>query len=106
MPSTKAKVALKTRSFRMETHPLISRLNHPPVPVPMPLVGSVTFCRVLDQLPERLLVGTGAYRQMRPDPDIIKALRACRVDVEALPAADAVRRYTQLDPQNTAAVLH
>ena len=31
---------------------------------------------MFDELPERLLVGTGAYRQMRPDPGTLEALRA------------------------------
>jgi hypothetical protein len=31
---------------------------------------------VLDELPERLLIGTGAYRQMRPDPGTLEALSA------------------------------
>jgi hypothetical protein len=61
---------------------------------------------VLDELPERLLVGTGAYRQMRPDPGPLEALRARGVDVELLPTAEAVRRYAQLDPRKSAAALH
>jgi hypothetical protein len=61
---------------------------------------------VLDELPERLLVGTGAYRQMRPDPGALGALRARGVDVEVLPTAEAVRRYAQLDPRKSAAALH
>jgi hypothetical protein len=61
---------------------------------------------VLDQLPERLLVGTGAYRRMRPDPGTLDALRARGVDVEVLPTAQAVRRYPQLVPRKTAAALH
>ena len=61
---------------------------------------------VLDELPERLLVGTGAHRQMRPDPGALEALRARGVDVEVLPTAEAVRRYAQLDPRKTAAALH
>jgi hypothetical protein len=61
---------------------------------------------VLDELPERLLVGTGAHRQMRPDPGALEGLRARGVDVEVLPTAEAVRRYVQLDPRKTAAALH
>jgi hypothetical protein len=61
---------------------------------------------VLDELPDRLLVGTGAYQQMRPDPGTLEALRARGVDVEVLPTAEAVRRYAQLDPHTTAAALH
>jgi hypothetical protein len=61
---------------------------------------------VLDELPERLLVGTGAYGQMRPDPGALETLRARGVDVEVLPTAEAVERYAQLDPRKTAAALH
>jgi hypothetical protein len=61
---------------------------------------------VLGELPERLLVGTGAYGRMRPDPSALQALRARGVEVEVLPTAEAVRRYAQLDPQKTAAALH
>ena len=61
---------------------------------------------VLDELPERLLVGTGAFGQMRPDPGMLEALRNRGVDVEVLPTADAVERYAQLDPRKTAAALH
>src|SRR5712691_960655 len=54
---------------------------------------------VLDELPERLLVGTGAYGQMRPDPEAVEQLRERGVEVEALPTGDAVRRYGELDPR-------
>ena len=61
---------------------------------------------VLDELPERLLVGTGAFGQMRPDPGMLETLRDRGVDVEVLSTADAVERYAQLDPRKTAAALH
>jgi hypothetical protein len=61
---------------------------------------------VLDELPERLVVGTGAYGRMRPDPRTLDELRARGVEVEALPTAEAVRRYAELDPRRTAAALH
>jgi hypothetical protein len=61
---------------------------------------------VLDELPARLVIGTGAYERMRPDPAVIDALRARGIEVEALPTAEAVRRYTELDPRHTAAALH
>jgi hypothetical protein len=61
---------------------------------------------VLDELPERLVVGTGAYGQLRPDPGTLETLHARGVEVEALPTAEAVRRYAQLDPRKTAAALH
>jgi hypothetical protein len=61
---------------------------------------------VLDELPERLLVGTGAYGRMRPDPGALEELRVRGVEVEVLPTAEAVARYGQLDPRKTAAALH
>jgi len=61
---------------------------------------------VLDELPERLLVGTGEFGQMRPDPGMLETLRDRGVDVEVLPTADAVERYAELDPRKTAAALH
>jgi hypothetical protein len=61
---------------------------------------------VLDELPERLIIGTGAYGRMRPDPDALEQLRARGVDVEVLPTDEAVRRYGGLDPAATATALH
>jgi hypothetical protein len=61
---------------------------------------------VLEELPERLVVGKGAYGRMHPDPDVIDQLRQRGVEVEALPTAEAVRRYGELDPRRTAAALH
>jgi hypothetical protein len=61
---------------------------------------------VLEELPEHLLVGTGAYGQMRPDPETLEQLRERGIEVEALPTGEAVRRYGQLDPRRTAAALH
>jgi hypothetical protein len=61
---------------------------------------------VLDELPERLVVGTGAHAQMRPDPETLERLRQRGVEVEALPTDEAVRRYGELDPRRTAAALH
>ena len=61
---------------------------------------------VLDELPERLIVGTGAYGRLRPDPATIDALHARGIHVEALPTAEAVERYAELDPRTTAAALH
>ena len=52
--------------------------------------------------PEHLIVGTGAYGQMRPDAE----LRQRGVEVEALPTGEAVHRYGELDPVRTAAALH
>jgi hypothetical protein len=61
---------------------------------------------VIEELPERLLVGTGAYGRMRPDPEALDALRQRGVEVEAVPTAEAVRRYGELDHRRTAAALH
>ncbi len=62
--------------------------------------------QVLGELPERLVVGTGAYGRMRPDPATLAQLRDWGVQVEVLPTDEAVRRYDELDPQRTAAALH
>jgi hypothetical protein len=61
---------------------------------------------VVDELPEHLVVGTGAYAQMQPDPEAVERLRQRGVEVEALPTGEAVRRYGELDPRRTAAALH
>lgn len=61
---------------------------------------------VLDELPERLVVGTGAYGQMRPDPATLETLRGRGIQVEVLPTGEAVARYGELDPSRTAAALH
>jgi hypothetical protein len=61
---------------------------------------------VLEDLPGHLLVGTGAYGQMRPEPETLEKLRERGVEVEALPTGEAVRRYGELDPRRTAAALH
>jgi hypothetical protein len=61
---------------------------------------------VLDELPPRLLVGCGAHAQLRPDPRALASLRERGVEVEVLPTAEAVSRYGELDPRQTAAALH
>jgi hypothetical protein len=61
---------------------------------------------VLDELPEHLVVGTGAYGRMRPDPDALRQLSERGIEVEALPTDEAVRRFEELDPARTAAALH
>jgi hypothetical protein len=61
---------------------------------------------VLGELPERLIVGTGAYGRMEPDPETLQQLRGRGIEVEALHTDDAVRRYCALDPERTAAALH
>jgi hypothetical protein len=61
---------------------------------------------VLDELPGRLVLGTGANGRLRPDPVTLELLRQRGVDVEALPTDEAVRRFQELDPAATAAALH
>jgi hypothetical protein len=61
---------------------------------------------VLDELPGHLVVGTGAYGQLRPDRETLETLRSRGIDVEVLPTGEAVERYGQLDPRTTAAALH
>ena len=51
-------------------------------------------------------MGTGAYGQMHTDPEAMDELRRRGIEVEALPTAEAVRRYRELDPRRTAAALH
>jgi hypothetical protein len=61
---------------------------------------------VLDELPARLIVGTGAQGQMKPDPTALTQLRERGIDVEVLPTGDAVERYAASNPAETAAALH
>ena len=64
------------------------------------------LAEVLDELPDRLVVGSGDAERMRPDPEAIRNLRERGIEVEVLPTADAVRRYGELDPLRTAVALH
>jgi len=61
---------------------------------------------VLDDLPERLIVGCGAYGRLKPAPTVLAALRRRGVEVELLETAAAVQRYCELDAGRTAAALH
>jgi hypothetical protein len=61
---------------------------------------------VLDEVPRHLLVGTGAYGHMLLEPETLEQLRERGIEVEALPTAEAVHRYGELDPRRTAAALH
>ncbi len=61
---------------------------------------------VVDELPARLVVGTGAYGRLRPEPQTLEGLRARGVEVEVLPTEEAVLRYAALNPAETAAALH
>jgi hypothetical protein len=56
---------------------------------------------VLDDLPERLIVGTGASGQMRPDPETLEALRRRAIDVEVARTGEAVRLFADADPAAT-----
>jgi hypothetical protein len=61
---------------------------------------------VLNELPEPLIVGTGASSQMCPDPSTLDRLRERGVQVECLPTDRAVIRFGELDSARTAAALH
>jgi hypothetical protein len=61
---------------------------------------------VLDELPERLIVGCGAHGRLRPNPSVLEALAERGIEVEAVPTDEAVRRYGLSDPARTAAALH
>jgi hypothetical protein len=61
---------------------------------------------VLEELPNRLVVGTGASGQMQPDPKLLDVLRqrGIRVDVER--TDKAIELFGELDPAMSAAALH
>jgi hypothetical protein len=59
---------------------------------------------VIDELPERLIVGCGYAERLRPDPGVVEALRRRGTEIEALPTADAVARYGELASANPAAI--
>jgi hypothetical protein len=61
---------------------------------------------VLDELPERLVVGCGAYGRLQPHPAVEEELRKRGVEVEYLKTGDAVRRYGELKEGRAAAALH
>ena len=61
---------------------------------------------VLDELPERLILGVGAHGQLQPPPEVIAELERRGVAVECLRTDEAVRRYVELDERRTAAALH
>jgi hypothetical protein len=61
---------------------------------------------VLDELPERLILGVGAHGRLQPDPEVIAELERRGTAVECLRTDEAVRRYSELDEQHTAAALH
>jgi hypothetical protein len=61
---------------------------------------------VIDDPPPVLVVGSGAYGRMRPDPSTLEELQRRGIKVEVLHTGDAVDRYRELDPASTAAALH
>src|SRR5262249_31778963 len=61
---------------------------------------------VVDELPERLILGCGAHGRLEPPRAVLDGRRARGVEVEAMPTAEAVRRYGELDPKRTAVALH
>jgi hypothetical protein len=61
---------------------------------------------VLDELPERLILGCGHDGRLRPPQAVLEALERRGIAVEAMPTTDAVRRYGELDRSRTAAALH
>jgi hypothetical protein len=52
--------------------------------------------RLLDSHPELLIIGSGAFGRMRPDPGLGPELAARGVTVEVLPTAPAVDRINEL----------
>ncbi len=61
---------------------------------------------VEDELPEKLILGTGAHGQLRPPAAVLEELERRGIDVEVLHTGDAVRRYRELDERRTAVALH
>jgi hypothetical protein len=51
---------------------------------------------ILEEGPDRLVVGTGAYGRMRPDEELEARLAARGVALEVLPTAAAVERVNEL----------
>ncbi len=59
---------------------------------------------VLDELPERLILGCGYAGQLRPSAAVTEELRGRGTEVEALRTEDAVARFQELTDDNPAAV--
>jgi hypothetical protein len=64
------------------------------------------FGEIEDELPEKLILGTGAHGRLRPPRAVIEELERRGIDVELLHTDEAVRRYGELDERRTAAALH
>ena len=52
--------------------------------------------KLLDSHPQRLIIGTGAFGHMRPDPGLGPELAARGVTIEMFPTAAAVDRINEL----------
>jgi hypothetical protein len=59
---------------------------------------------VIDELPERLVVGCGYAGRLEPDPGVVAALERRGTAVEALRTEAAVGRYQELAAANPAAI--
>ena len=59
---------------------------------------------VVDELPQRLILGCGYASRLEPAPSVIEALAERGVKVEALPTDDAVERFGELEARNPASV--
>jgi hypothetical protein len=59
---------------------------------------------VLEDLPQRLILGCGYASRLEPEPSVIEALAKRGVKVEALPTDQAVERFEELEARNPAAV--
>ena len=59
---------------------------------------------VLEDLPQRLILGCGYSSRLQPEPSVIEALAERGVKVEALPTDQAVERFEELEARNPAAV--
>ena len=61
---------------------------------------------VIDELPEHLVIGSGAYGRMQPEPAALEDLRRRGIEVEVYETEEAVKRFGDLDPRSSAAALH
>jgi hypothetical protein len=59
---------------------------------------------VIEELPERLVVGCGYAGRLEPDPGVVAALERRGTAVEALRTEAAVARYQELAAANPAAI--
>lgn len=60
------------------------------------VLGVEDLTELLEQHPERLVIGTGAYGRMRPDAGLDRELAKRGVTVEEMPTAAAVDRINEL----------